>query len=166
VPHPSLGLPPVGPSSPHADAAARLRDHRVRLARVALDAAMERDPKLREKYDDVALREMLRDYERHIEQLALALETGVEAYVVNYGEWLVPIYRRRKIPMRDFATMLLGLRDAAATVVTGDDATELDRLIDRWRVRLKRHAGLPGDHKGNPIVRFFWKAAGIADDKI
>jgi len=36
----------------------------------------------------------------------------------------------------------------------------------RWLARLKFHARLPGDHAGNPIVRFFWKGAGIADDSI
>jgi len=32
-------------------------------------------------------------------------------------------------------------------------------------VRLKFHQRLPGDHKGNPIIRFFFKGAGIGDDK-
>ena len=44
------------------------------------------------------LRLFLRDYDRHIEQLAQALETGEDGYVVKYGEWLVPIYRRRRVP--------------------------------------------------------------------
>jgi len=38
--------------------------------------------------------------------------------------------------------------------------------IDRWRARLKHHGRLAGDHKGNSIVRFFWKAAGIGDDSV
>ena len=32
-------------------------------------------------------------------QHALALETGREGFVVNYAEWLVPLYRRRRVPI-------------------------------------------------------------------
>ena len=32
-------------------------------------------------------------------------------------------------------------------------------LFARWNDRLKHHGRLPGDHKGNPIIRFFWKGA-------
>ena len=49
---------------------------------------------------------MLRDYERHIEQLARSLETGEDRFVTQYGEWLVPVYRHRQHPdagLRDHA---------------------------------------------------------------
>ena len=83
-----------------------------------------------------------------------------------YGEWLVPVYRRRHVPMRDFVTTLGGLREAASGVLSAEDARELRELIERWGARLKHHGRLAGDHKGNGIVRFFWKGAGIADDSV
>lgn len=166
MPHPSLGLPPADVYAGHVSAAARLRSERLRLSRLSLEATARLDPTFTTRYDEVQLRLLLRDYERHIEQVARALETGTDSFVVNYGEWIVPVYRRREVPMRDFALMLLGLRDAAATVLPPDEATALTELIDRWRVRLKHHARLAGDHAGNPIVRFFWKGAGIADDSV
>ena len=123
-------------------------------------------PHLRTRYDDMKLRLFLRDYERHIEQLARALETGDSGWVANYGEWLVPVYRRREVPMKDVATLLLGLREAAATVLTPDEARAADEHLKMWRARLEHHRRLPGDHPGNPVVRFFWKGAGILDEEI
>jgi len=146
-------------------AAARLRASRDRIARLALENAVRLDPALTDTYDEAGLRLFLRDYARHIEQLARAMETGRESFVTNYGEWLVPIFRRRKVPMRDFMTLLAGLRDAAATVMSPAENEIAGGYFDRWVERLKHHGRLPGDHKGNAIVRFFWKGAGIGDDK-
>lgn len=165
MPHPSLGLPPADPTAGLPAAAARLRANRERLARVALQAAARLSPGLDERYDETMLRLLLRDYDRHIEQLARAIETGQDSYVVNYGEWLVPVYRRRHVPMNDFIALLGGLREASAGVLTPDENEVARALFDRWALQLKRHGRLPGDHKGNPIIRFFWKGAGIGDDK-
>ncbi len=146
-------------------AAARLRANRERLARVALQETIRLAPGFDERYDETQLRHFLRDFDRHIEQLARALETGEDAYVVSYGEWLVPIYRRRSVPMADFMTMLEGLRNACTSVLSPDENEAAQQLFSRWYVRLKFHQRLPGDHKGNPIIRFFFKGAGIGDDK-
>jgi hypothetical protein len=164
--HPSLGLPPPDTSAGVPSAAARLRSGQRRLAVLALEAAVRLAPGFDVRYDELAMRRFLRDYERHIEQLARALETGDDGFVINYGEWLVPVYRRRKVPMKDFIVLLGGLRDAAQTVLPADEARHTRLLIERWAARLKHHGRLPGDHKGNPIVRFFWKGAGIADDSV
>jgi hypothetical protein len=165
MPHPSLGLPPLDETAGLPEAAAKLRANSERLQRIALQAAIRLEPAIDENYDETMLRLLLRDYERHIEQLARALETGSDYYVVQYGEWLVPIYRRRHIPMRDFLALLGGLRDAAATVLTPAENQASVELFERWGARLEHHGRLPGDHKGNPIIRFFWKGAGIGDDK-
>jgi hypothetical protein len=67
--------------------------------------------------------------------------------------------------MRDFMALLGGLRDAAGGVLTPEENRAAALLFERWNDRLKHHGRLPGDHKGNPIIRFFWKGAGIGDDK-
>ncbi|HEY5488820.1 MAG TPA: hypothetical protein VIK00_03195 [Candidatus Limnocylindrales bacterium] len=163
--HPALGLPPDDTTAGLPAAAVRLRANRERLARVALQETIRLAPGFDERYDERMLRLMLRDYDRHIEQLARALETGDDGYVVNYGEWLVPIYRSRHIPMLDFIAMLAGLRDACAVVLTPDENQAALALFGRWDDKLKAHGRLPGDHKGNPVIRFFFKGAGIGDDK-
>ena len=163
--HPSLGLPPHDVTAGLPEAAVRLRANRQRLASVGLQAAMRISPGFEERYDDQMLRLFLRDYDQHVEQLARALETGEDSYVVNYGEWLIPAYRRRRVPANDFIAMVAGLREAAATILTPAENQVARNLFERWAARLKAHGRLPGDHKGNPIIRFFWKGAGVGDDK-
>jgi hypothetical protein len=164
--HPSLGLPPSDVTAGHPAAAARLRAQGPRLAKVAFEATLQDHPHFREKYSEQLLRILLRDYERHIEQLARALETGEDRFVVQYAEWLVPVYRRRGVPMKDFQRMLEGLGSASIGVLPTEDGRLLRDLIGRWEARLDHHKRLAGDHKGNSIVRFFWKGAGIADDSV
>ena len=163
--HPSLGLPPSDPTAGLPQAAAALRANRSRLAKVALQETIRLSPGFDERYDQQMLQLMLRDFDTHIEQLARALETGEDSYVVSYGEWLVPIYRRRQIPMNDLTMMLGGLKHAVATVLSPADNEVAHELLHLMIVRLMKHRRLPGDHKGNPIIRFFWKGAGIGDDK-
>ena len=149
MPHPSLGFPPPDVQAGQPAAAAHLRANAERIGRVAIQAADKHAPGFGERYDDNMLRLLLRDYERHIEQLARAIETGDDGFVTNYGEWLIPIYRRRNIPMRDFMALLGGLRDAAGGVLTPDEnqvdsfdktrgelpcSTNSRRLFQSWHV--------------------------------
>lgn len=166
MPHPSLGHAPPDHTAGHPRAASSLRRERLRLGRLALEATVRSTPAFADRYDETNLRLFLRDYEQHVEQLARALETGQEYWVVNYGEWLVPVYRRREVPMRDFALLLLGLRDAVNTVLTPEEARAAGEMLTLWIGRLKFHGRLPGDHQGNRLIRFFWKGAGIADDSV
>jgi hypothetical protein len=164
--HPSLGLPPPDTTAGLPAAALRLRANRTRLARLALEATLRIAPSFRERYDETGLRLFLRDNDRHIEQLARSLETGNERFLINYGEWIVPVYRRRRVPMRDFMALLAGLEEVSATVLTPDEHAVVRQYVVRAAQVLKHHGRLPGDHKGNAIVRFFWKGAGILDDEI
>lgn len=164
--HPLLGLPPSDATAGRPEAAARLRAARARLAPLALEAALRVDPTFRVRFDDLALRRILRDEDRHIEQLARALETGEVRFVTDYGEHIVPLYRRRKIRMNDYVTILAGLREAALSVLPGDDAGPTTELIGAWIERVRHHRRLAGDHTGNPIARFIWKGAGLGDDTV
>ena len=164
--HPVLGLPPADPTAGRTAAAARLRSQRSTVGTLALKSALEADPTLGDRYDEITLRTLLRDYERHIEQFALALETGEARHVTEWAEWIVPIYRRRRIPARDQQTLIGGLRPAAAAVLPPDDAAACGELIDAWFKRLRMYKRLPGDHKGNPVARFIFKGAGVLDDSV
>ena len=166
MPHPSLGLPPRDVTAGHPAAAARLRGSRSRLARLALENTLRDAPRVGDTYDEVALRLFMRDLERHVEQLARAMETGDAYFVASYGEWLVPVYRRRQVPMKDVIAQLRGLQKAASTVLTPAESEIAATYFDRWVKRLEFHRRLPGDHKGNAVVRFFWKGAGVLDEEI
>jgi hypothetical protein len=164
--HPLLGLPPSDPTVGHPEAAARLRAQRSRVGRLAMEAALRIDPTLGDRHDDLALRRLLRDLDRHVEQLARALETGEERFVVQYAEWLVPVYRRRHVRMKDLATIIDGLGEATLAVLPARDAPTARAMLDAWVARLRHHRRLPGDHRGNAMVRFIWKGAGLGDDTV
>jgi hypothetical protein len=83
------------------------------LPALALQAAVRLDPTLPERHDELMLRRFLRDYERHVEQLACAVGSGEDRFVAGYAEMLVPIYRRRGVRMNDVVTLVLGLEEAA-----------------------------------------------------
>lgn len=163
--HPSLGLPPPDTTAGLPAVAHRLRANAARLANLALENSVRLVPDLGERYDEEALRLFLRDMERHVEQLARAMETGNPSFAANYAEWLVPVYRRRRVPMRDVITQVEGLRQAAATIMSPDENAAAEGVFEAWITRLRRHGRLAGDHQGNAIIRFFWKGAGIGDDK-
>ena len=164
--HPALGLPPDDPMAGRPEAASRLRRQRSTIGDLALKAAVEADGTLADRYDDVTLRTLLRDYDRHVEQFALALETGQPRYVTEWAEWIGPIYRRRRIPARDQRTLIGALRPAAAAVLPPEDAAAFGELLDAWFKRLRLYQRLPGDHKGNPVARFIWKGAGVLDESV
>jgi hypothetical protein len=166
MPHPSLGLPPRDRTAGQPEAAARLRTSRSRLARIALEATVRNAPRFSQTYDELAMRRFLRDYDRHIEQLARGLETADSYFTAQYGEWLVPVYRRRQVPMKDVIALVGGLREAAATVLTPAEGEAAEPLFAAWIASLKHHQRLPGDHQGNKVVRFFWKGAGMFDDDV
>ncbi len=163
--HPATGLPPSDTTAGHPGVAARLRAA-DRLAATALDAALRVDATLAERYDELMLRTFLRDYERHIEQLARAVETGEDRFVVIYGETLVPTYRRRGVRMNDVVSLLRGLAEAAVAIGPSADAEIIRAPMDAWIERMRHHRRLAGDHEGNAAVRFVWKGAGFGDDTV
>jgi hypothetical protein len=144
--------------------------HRLRAADrlpvLALEAALRLDGTLGERHGELMLRRFLRDYERHIEQLARAIETGEDRFVVIYGETLVPTYRRRGVRMNDVATLLRGLEEAAVGLGGSAEAAVVRAPLEAWIDRMRHHRRLPGDHEGNPAVRFVWKGAGLGDDTV
>lgn len=145
--------------------AARLRADR-RLAARSLDAALRVDPTLRDRYDELMLRRFLRDFDRHIEQLARAIETGESHYVTAFGEHLVPMYRRRDVRMNDVVTLLAGLQEATVAGGPSAEAEIIREPVAAWMDVMRHHRRLPGDHKGNAAVRFVWKGAGLGDDTV
>ena len=145
--------------------AARLRAA-GRLPATALEAAFRIDETLPQRYDELMQRRFLRDYEQYIEQLARAIETGEDRFVVEWGESIVPIYRRRDVRMNDVVSLVRGLEEAAVALGPAADAEVIREPIDAWVQRLRHHRRLPGDHEGNRIVRWIWKGAGFGDDTV
>jgi len=163
MPNPYRGEIPPDPAASHPRGAAQLRAHWRRLSRLAFDEALRRDPTLTERYDERSLRVLYRDYEPHFEQLARALASGSDEHLRRYGEWLVPVLRRRRMPTADLLTFLGAMVPAARAVLTPAEAEAAAAILERWAARHRRNVKIAGDRKRNPVLAFFWRGVGILD---
>jgi len=158
VSHPSLGDPPRSLSAGFPDAADRLRGARSRVAQRALEAALDARPDMRERYDEVGLRKLLRDAELLVERVALSVASDDPYFARDYAGWTVIVYRRRGVPMDDLVAICEGIRTAAAAVLSGTEMRAGNAAIDgaievyRWSRRLAGDA-----RKKNAFLQFLYK---------
>jgi hypothetical protein len=160
VSHPSLGLPPPDLTAGFPAAAARLDAARARLAVRALEIAIDRDPTLRERYDEVGLRRLLRDAETLLEQVAVCIASGDPGPIRSFADWVAPIYRRRSVPMDDLIQLAEGLRASAATILAGPELGALHAAIDAAINQFRWNRRIAGDaRKRNRILQAIYKGA-------
>lgn len=156
--HPSLGQPPRDTDSTWADVARRIRDNGPQLAARALAVAIERDPTLRERYDDIGLRQRLRDAELLAERIAVSVAADDPTAVREYADWTSPMYRRKRIPLDDLINLCEGLRAAIASTVAPGMTVAADVAIDEAIAQYKWHRRLAGDaRKRNAFLQFIYK---------
>ncbi len=156
--HPSLGLPPRHTSNAWADVARRIRDNGPQLAARALAVAIDRDPTLRERYDDIGLRERLRDAELLAERVAVSVAADDPTAAREYADWTSPMYRRKRVPLDDLINLCEGLRAAIASTVAPGMAAAADVAIDEAIAQYKWHRRLAGDaRKRNAFLQFIYK---------
>lgn len=158
VSHPSLGLPPLDRTAGSPDAAARIRANAERLAARALAVAMDADPTIRERHDEVGQRHLLRDAELLAERVALAVAAGDPSPTADYADWTAPVYRRRRVPMDDLIGLCDGLRSAFPSVLAPAElpvaVAALDAAIEVYRW----HRRLAGDaRRKNAFLQFIYK---------
>ncbi|MEI7742246.1 MAG: hypothetical protein WCK58_00695 [Chloroflexota bacterium] len=144
--HPTLGLPPRSLQAGFPDAAARLRTHCAALAVRALETAVDVDPSIRARHDDLALRNLLRDAEVHVDRLALCVAGNDPHWLKEFADQAAPVFRRRKMPMDDVCQVLEGLRVAARGFLSDEEQVPADAALDeavkvyRWYRRLSGDA--------------------------
>jgi len=140
------------------DAFARLRTAAPRLAARALEVAMERDPSLRDRYDEVALRGRLRDAELLVLQLADCVRTDDPTPLREYAEMVAPVYRRKLVPMDDLVALCEGIRTAAVGLLRDGEAVSAGRALDDAIAIFRWHRRLAGDaRKKNAFLQFIYK---------
>jgi hypothetical protein len=160
VSHPSLGAPPRDETAGFPAAAARLVDDRRRVGRRALEIVVDRDPTIRERLGEEGLARLLRDTEIFIDRLALAIASDDPTVMREFGEWVAPVYRRRKVPMDDLVHLVDALRQAAASSLPGDARPAADRAVDAAIVAFKQHRRLAGDaRRRNKLLEAIYKGA-------
>ena len=160
VSHPSLGLPPRDMASGFPAATDRLRGAQARLGARALEVAMDRDPTMRERHGELGLRKLLRDTETLVDRLALAVGSNDPSTVAAWAEWVVPIYRRRRVPMDDLIALCDGLRLAVPAVLAPDERPVGEAALDEAVRVFRWHRRIAGDaRKRNRILAALYKGA-------
>ena len=158
--HPTLGAPPRDLRRGHPRAAQAIRDDRERLAIRALEIAVDADPTLRSRHDELGLRNLLHDAEVLLDELAKSVGAADPTILGRWAEQVVPLFRRRKVPLDDLIALAGGARSAVAGVVGPEEMPVVDAAIDEAIRVLRWHRRLAGDgRRRNPILAFIYKGA-------
>jgi hypothetical protein len=119
-------------------AAARVNAARERLAARSLEIAIDRDPTLRERHDEYAMRRLLR----------------------AFAEATPPAYRRRKVPMNDLINLCESIRTAIGATLAPADMAPVDSAVEAMIDRFKWHGRIAGDaRKRNRLLQAIYKGA-------
>jgi hypothetical protein len=141
-------------------AAARIRGAIEALASRALEWAVARDETLTSRYDELGLRQRLRDAELLADRVALSVAAGDPAPAREYADWTSPVYRRKRVPLDDLINLAEGLRATLPTVVDGEGLAHADAAIDALVAQYRWHRRLAGDaRKRNAFLQFIYKGA-------
>ena len=121
---------------------------------------MGSDPTLRDRHDDLALRELLADLEAMVDILATSVASGDPVPMARWAEAVAVRYRKRRVPMDDVVSLCEGLRRGSAAVVTPTAMPAVDAALDASIAVLRWHRRLAGDaRKRNPLIDFIYKGA-------
>jgi hypothetical protein len=160
VTHPTLGAPPRDLRAGYPAAAERLTVNRARLGGRALEVAVDRDPTIRDRHGELGMRRLLRDTEPMIDRLALALAANDPGAVAAWADWVVPLYRRRKVPMDDLVQLCEGLRLAVAAVLGPAELEAANAALDEAIRVLRWNRRIAGDaRKRNRLLTFLYRGA-------
>ena len=158
--HPSLGLPPIVHTAVLPASAARLVAARDRLATRALEIAIDRDPTLRTRYDEIELRRILRDTAVLVDRVVDAIVDGDVERARVFAEAVPPMYRRRKVPMDDLINLAESSRAAIGAILPLADMGPVDAAIDAMIERFRWNRRIAGDaRKRNRILAAIYKGA-------
>ncbi len=158
--HPSLGLPPRDLSAGFPVAAERIRTNRDRLAARALAAAMDADPTIRERYDEVGQRQLLRDASLLGERVGLCVAAASPGPAHDYADWTAPLYRRRRVPMDDLVALCEGLRVALPSILAPAEMAAASAALDAAIEVYRWHRRIAGDaRKKSAFLQFLYKGA-------
>lgn len=158
--HPSLGLPPRDLRAGDPTSAAALKAGGARFRTRSMEAALDLDPTLKDRHDDLVRESLLADLEAFVDRLVTSVASGDPHAMATFADLVSVRYRKRKIPMDDLVTLCNGLRRAAAAVVEPTAMPPIDAALDEAIAVFKWHRRLAGDaRKRNPFLAFIYKGA-------
>jgi hypothetical protein len=140
--------------------AAALRAGGARLRTRAMQAAIDLDPTLNDRHDELMRQALLSDLEAFFDRLVSSVASGDPHAMATFADLVAVRYRKRKIPMDDLVTLCNGIRRAAAAVVEPSAMAPIDAGLDEAITVFKWHRRLAGDaRKRNPFLAFIYKGA-------
>jgi hypothetical protein len=156
--HPNLGLAPIDLTAGFPAASEKVRADAARIAAAALEAAAEADPTMPTRYDEIGLRQLLRDGELLVERLATCLASGQDGLLADYAESIGPIVRRRGVAQADIGAICAGIRDVLEPDLGADEFAAAARALDAAGAVFKRNGRLGGDrHKRNALLKWMYR---------
>jgi hypothetical protein len=133
---------------------------RDRLAARALEIAIDRDPTLRDRYDEIGFRRLLRDAGALLDRIVDAMAVNDPEPARSFAEAIPPMYRRRKVPLDDLINLVESLRDAIGALLPTGEMPIVDTTVDAMIERFRWHRRLAGDaRKRNRILAAIYKGA-------
>ena len=133
---------------------------RERLAARSLEIAIDRDPTLRERHDEYALRRLLRDAVVLIDRIVDAIAANDPGPARAFAEATPPAYRRRKVPMNDLINLSESVRIAIGATLASADMAPVDAAVEAMIDRFKWHGRIAGDaRKRNRLLQAIYKGA-------
>ena len=140
--------------------AAALRAGSARLRTRAMEAALDLDPTLQDRHDDLVRQALLSDLVAFVDRLITSVASGDPHAMATFADLVAVRYRKRKIQMDDLITLCNGLRRAAAAFVEPSAMPPIDAGLDEAIAVFKWHRRLAGDaRKRNPFLAFIYKGA-------
>jgi hypothetical protein len=153
-------MPPRDLRAGDPASAAALRSAGARFRQRAFEAALDLDPTLVDRHDELVRQALLSDLEAFVDRLVTSLASGDPHAMATFADLVAVRYRKRKIPMDDLVTLCNGLRRAAAAVVEPSATPAIDAGLDEAIAVFKWHRRLAGDaRKRNPFLAFIYKGA-------
>ena len=133
---------------------------RDRLATRALEIAIDRDPTMRDRHDELALRRLLRDAAVLLDRIVDAMADGDAEPARVFAEAIPPMYRRRKVPMDDLINLAESLRSAIGAVLPRSEMAIVDDAVEAMIERFKWNRRIAGDaRKRNRLLQAIYKGA-------
>jgi hypothetical protein len=142
----------------HPAAADRLAAAAGPIGARGLEIALDRSPKMRGRYDEYQLRQLLRDTEILVERIGRSVASGDPSFVAAFADQIAPVYRRRRVPMDDMIALLEGLRSATPAVLAPNEQLLADQAIDAGIREFREYRKLAGDARPrNRILAAIYK---------
>ncbi len=138
----------------------RLRSAAPELRLRTLEIALARAPELRDRVGEVRLRMLYGDVEALLEAVARVVASNDPSLLRQWAEWVVPVYRRRRIAMDDLVLVCEALRSALAAVLEPQAREAAGRGLDAAIRVFRGHRRLGGDARPrNRLLAAIYKGA-------